>query len=397
MSKPKLHIIMIGLEENMEIADHGERTRMISKILSELDFVESILIIHAPLSIPRRILSAIRRGKRIKDMYPLIQKRLLSSLYRVNEKTLMMNLTSIIPESDTIFCRLDRERLARNIQEDIVHLGFHDPIVWISNPRVVDMAERITARYKIFDAIDDLLKHPQMKRFYPKITRAYKWVDEKADLICFASEKQRDMFPNNKNRIVLPNGVDDIFFQERERIVPDDLNKIPHPIVGYMGVLQDRFDTKLMNTVARRLPHINFVLVGPVSNRKHFKSLQSRNNVYFLGPKSYNSVPDYISCFDVAIIPHVINEFTESMNPLKIYEYLACGKPIVSTPIMGTEPFRNVITIASDPDAFISAISRAIGQNTPEAIANRKKIARQNSFEFAINDFFKTNSFLLGK
>jgi glycosyltransferase involved in cell wall biosynthesis len=240
---------------------------------------------------------------------------------------------------------------------------------------------------RIFDTEDNLLLHPQNRRFYGNIKKGYTWAGNNADIIFLLSDRQRVMYPAHAapRFFIMPNGVDDIFLRKDTR-VPPDINSIKRPQAIYVGVLQERMDVELMERVIRSLPEYSFIFVGPEIVKSYFDPLKSMQNVRFLGFKDYKSMPAYINSADVCIIPHKVNRFTDSQNPLKIYEYLACGKPVVSTSVAGTDDFKGHIYLADDAVSFADSIRRAVAENSGLREKERREAARQNTWDIRIEN-----------
>jgi glycosyltransferase involved in cell wall biosynthesis len=238
----------------------------------------------------------------------------------------------------------------------------------------------------IFDAIDNLLVHPQLKKFHAKVRQSYDWVAAHADLIVVASEKQKEMFPTNENIFVLPNAIDAALLSPEPRACPPDLGALRAPRVGYVGVMQERIDIDLITRVAELLPDHRFVFIGPELTPSYFDALRQKPNVHFLGVKHYGEIPAYLRHCDVSIMPHRVDAFTNSMNPLKIYEYLAAGKPIVSTPVAGTELFGEHVYVAKDAQAFAASIRKAIAENNSTLEESRRRAASAHTWERRVDD-----------
>ena len=384
MSSKRYNLVMLGLEEVLEAIDFGSRSRMMCKHLAESDRVGNILVVYNPISIGRRFAYFLRKVPRLKGLYPVTGGRPWSSTVRLREKVIAQQHTALLPSSMGSLSSWRGRSIADAVRSEIATQRLTDYILIICNPLAFDVARRLSPRYRVFDAIDNMLKHPDKKRFYRRIAAAYSRADRDSDLICIASSNQRKMFPGHRNTCLLPNGIDAAFFRD-DLPRPDDLPESDRPIVGYVGVLQDRFDVELMKQVVTTLERCNFVFIGPVLEAALFADLKSHPNVSFLGLKAYELVPRYIRHFDVCMVPHKVNEFTDSMDPLKLYEYLACGKPVVSTPVNGTESFGNAIYLARDSGAFSGSIERALEEDDDERKARRKQKARERSWTAAID------------
>lgn len=163
--------------------------------------------------------------------------------------------------------------------------------------------------------------------------------------------------------------------------VAPDLVDLSRPIVGYVGQIADKLDFELVEGLARARPGWSFVFIGDVweTRRAQAQALGARANVHFLGRRDYHQLPAYLRAFDVCAMPHRCTPLTRSMDPIKLYDYLATGKPIVSTPIAGVERFRDVVYVGDTPEAFVMGVEEAL-QEPPELPEKRLQYAQQNTW-----------------
>jgi hypothetical protein len=149
---------------------------------------------------------------------------------------------------------------------------------------------------------------------------------------------------------------------------PRELGRLSGPIIGYIGNLSQRLDIPLVRTLARAHRAWQFVFVGSAHGNRSILRLEKEPNVHFVGVKPYAEALRFLEHFDVAVIPHVDNAMTRSMNPLKAYVYCASGVPVVATPVSNLGELADLITIARDVDEFGAAIERALrsGRRQPE-------------------------------
>jgi len=169
--------------------------------------------------------------------------------------------------------------------------------------------------------------------------------------------------------------------------VLDDIKARFDHIVGYSGWINDvRIDTKILDSFTTS-KNIAYVFVGPVSNV--IRDTYSSDNVFFIQAVPYSELPNYIHYFDVAIIPFLINGHTKGNDLLKIHDYHAVGKPVVSTRIGGVDRFENLIYIASDTAAFTDSIRKAIAEDSDEKIRSRQLSAFANSWRSRIKQVKK--------
>jgi glycosyltransferase involved in cell wall biosynthesis len=171
--------------------------------------------------------------------------------------------------------------------------------------------------------------------------------------------------------------------------VAADLLQIPKPIVGYVGFLSSRrLDIKLLEKIAIELNPWSLVLVGPEDEEFEQSKLHTLPNVYFLGSREPEKLPDYIKGFDVAINPQLINDATMGNYPRKIDEYLALGKPTVGSATKAMEYFNEVAYLASNHSDFVELIKTALKTDSAEKQAQRKSCALSHSWENNVNTIY---------
>lgn len=178
-------------------------------------------------------------------------------------------------------------------------------------------------------------------------------------------------------------------FSMKPSYTPIDIAKVHQPIVGYIGAIADWFDMALVYELAKNNPDWNFVLVGDTyySDTSNIMKLE---NVFILGEKQYHELPAYLHAFDVCIIPFIINSLTLATNPVKVYEYLSAGKPVVATPLPELAPMNEYVSLASGLKEFEAAIARGLQENGEEqarARERRRQFAAENTWEHRYKDF----------
>jgi glycosyltransferase involved in cell wall biosynthesis len=161
--------------------------------------------------------------------------------------------------------------------------------------------------------------------------------------------------------------------------VPPELAAIPRPWIGYVGAMADqRIDAALFRAVAARLPEFSFVVVGHTPPR----ALADLPNCHLLGAFPYPRMPEFVTNFDVAVMPHKVDAYNRTANPLKLLQYLAAGCPIVSTPVPNTEDYPGLVRLASTAEEFAAAVATAAREpDDPALRARRQSAAAAASWE----------------
>lgn len=191
---------------------------------------------------------------------------------------------------------------------------------------------------------------------------------------------------HNPNSVYLPNGVDYAPFS-RPTPEPRDLEPVPRPRVGYVGIVKKQLDLRLLAKIAERRADWSLVVVGPMGNlsgkEELFRSLEARPNVHVLGGKPPSELPGYVQHLDVCTLPYEVNDYTRYINPLKMYEYLAAGRPVVGAPLPAIEEFSGPVAIASSADGWIDALEASMRPEatSDDAVEERQSVARRHDWD----------------
>ncbi len=308
-----------------------------------------------------------------------INRGFLSRLYQADEKLYVYSAVCSM-------CASGEKRIYAKINKVAEGLNFENIILWSYLPTFTKYFDEVDAELKIFDAVDDWSEHSGYQKIKQQIINNYEIIDKKADIIFTVSSALKKLFKNNQNVHWIPNGVDARHFAFRkEGIALEDIKNIGRPIIGYVGIVQDRFDVDLLESLLKKNPDKSFVIIGMIWPNSRIEKLKKYSNLFLLGQKKYQDIPAYLKEFSAAIIPHKINKFTRSMNPLKLYEYLAAGKPIISTGVAGLEKFTDLVSVADDYEEFNKKLNDAIAVETLDKVGMRKKIAQENSWSVRAN------------
>lgn len=229
----------------------------------------------------------------------------------------------------------------------------------------------------VYDCMDEWENFPGIKR--PLLEMELELV-RRCDLLVVTGKRLYDKWQAYDRPMVLArNAVDWDFYAERYR--PNTLlADIKHPVIGYYGAIADWFDIELLTEAARKRPDYTFVLLGGVFD-VDVSELKALPNVRILGQQPYETMPQYLYHFDACMIPFKINPITEATDPVKLYEYLSAGKPVVSVALAELEAYREYLYVADYKDDFISQLDRAVAENDPEMTAHRRRFAQQHTWE----------------
>jgi len=274
---------------------------------------------------------------------------------------------------------------SRSVKRATTKLGFTKPIIWAFDFRArpyIGLFDEILSIYHCVDNWHLLLD----KRHYRRITikRLEQSIVESVDLVLTSAQDLKARIEESyaKEGHYVPHGVDFGLFSKGgiEGPLPEDMKRISKPIVGFVGSVGKWVDCKLILEVARTFPEVSVVLIGSILDVSDAVYLKKASNILMLGPKPKGQIPDYIRAFNICLMPFKINEFTRSINPLKYLEYLASGKPLVTTAIQELVSHAALVYLASNEKEFLYGINRALSENDPSLRRNRIDFARNHTW-----------------
>lgn len=245
-----------------------------------------------------------------------------------------------------------------------IHLQSHKGplIAWYYTPMMLPFSRHLEPTVTVFDAMDELSKF----KFAPeKLLDLERELIERADIVFTGGSSLYEAKKDRHSNVhCFPSSVDRVhFLKARARqFDPADQEELPKPRLGFYGVIDERFDTELLAKVAKMRPDWSFVMVGPIVKISE-EDLPKRPNIHYLGSKTYAQLPAYLSGWNVALMPFAMNESTQFISPTKTPEYLAGGKPVVSTPIRDVVRHYGSlegVKIASDAEEFVAACEDAL-------------------------------------
>ncbi len=248
------------------------------------------------------------------------------------------------------------------------------PLLWYYTPMALEHAGHVRSAGVVFDCMDELAAFHGAP---PRIREYERELFRRADVVFTGGQSLHDVKRGQHGNVHLfTSSVDAAHFKRAragDLAVPDDQRRIGRPRLGYFGVIDERIDRDLVARIADSRPDWNVVMVGPVVKIDPAE-LPRRPNVHYLGPKGYDELPAYIAGWDVAIMPFSINDATRYISPTKTLEYLAAGRPVVSTPIRDVvKPYgeAGVVRVAA-AGAFVDAVGEALAEAGSDAAAARQ-------------------------
>jgi UDP-galactopyranose mutase len=287
------------------------------------------------------------------------------------------NLWTLVPHLPAGMPPRHAERALRQLLDDgLEHVHVSSPLLWFYSPMALAFAGHLEAAVTVYDCMDELSAFHGAP---PELSARERDLFARADVVftgghsLYEAKRRAHPFVH-----AFPSSVDAAHFAKARgsgSSEPRAQRDIPRPRIGFFGVVDERMDRDLLARMADAHPEWHVVLLGPVVKIDP-DSLPRRPNLHYLGPSAYGDLPAFIGGWDVAMMPFAENEATRFISPTKTLEYLAAGKPVVSTPIRDiVRPYgeRGLARIgASEGDGFVREVEAALAERgTPAAAARR--------------------------
>lgn len=256
-------------------------------------------------------------------------------------------------------------------------------VLWYYTPMALAWTRHLQPQAVIYDCMDELSAFkgaPQMMR------QREASLFNIADLVFTGGQSLFEVKRRQHRSVHLfSSSVDQTHFAQARNVTEDPLDQasIPHPRLGFFGVIDERMDLELLDGLAVARPDWHFVIIGPIV-KIDSSQLPKHANIHYLGSKSYTELPTYLAGWDVALLPFARNESTEFISPTKTPEYLAAGKPVVSTSIRDVvRPYghQNLVRIADTVEDFVAAAEAAMAEDKGSRIRRVDAFLAQNSWD----------------
>jgi UDP-galactopyranose mutase len=271
------------------------------------------------------------------------------------------------------------------IDDLIQECRIRDYVLWYYTPMAIPFTQHLNPIVTVFDCMDELSAF----KFAPAAIREYEAeLLSRANVVFTGGQSLYEAKRNqHKNIHPFPSSIDAAHFAQARTIIEDPADQagIPHPRLGFFGVIDERMDLALLNQIALARPDWHLVMVGPIVKIDP-ADLPRCSNIHYLGGKDYQELPNYLAGWDVALLPFAVNDSTKFISPTKTPEYLAAGKPVVSTPITDVvRPYgeMNLVHIAQTGAEFVKAIETALNEkdDSAEWLLTVDQFLSQNSWD----------------
>lgn len=361
----KLNLILIPFHDYKKWISEGFRTRdaHLFEHLKKHKAVGKVLVVNRPISVAEMLWKRCNWKTNIgtviheeKD-WRLVEVE--NNIYYID--IFIKDFINVVVEKKAWWnTAFNNEKVIKYINKAVDIINMDNRCLILQSPMSTGVIGKLNEDIVAFDAIDNWLHHPQMCNYKDLLEKNYNLIDKKADVIFTVSESLKSLFTYNRNVNWIANGVEIDYFSEA--INNMDKNKNKKATIGYVGKIQERVDFDLVEECLKEFNDNEFIFLGPIlAEKKRIDKLKAEyKNIKFLGDIHYSDLPKEMKNIDIAIIPHKVNEFTNSMNPLKLYEYLAAGKQVITTEVAGINGISKYVYESKDNEEFIKNIYKAI-------------------------------------
>jgi len=270
-----------------------------------------------------------------------------------------------------------------------IQLFFFKPdFLWLTHPeQYSDIPENFIGKI-VYDCMDNYSEFTNVKEKKDKICLLERNLCNRANVIFTSSYglyNKLAKYTDTKKIRVVKNGTNFELFQEycssnKEKQIPIELSK-DRKNIGYFGGISTWFDIDLVIEISNRFSELDVVLIGPVNNKELIERAETIENLKILGPRKYYDLPNYLYYFDVCIMPFIVNDLIKDVNPVKLYEYLSMGKPVVAPYYDEIKEFNDVVYLAYNHEDFIGKIESSLSEDSNFNKSHRIKYAKENSWD----------------
>ncbi len=284
------------------------------------------------------------------------------------------------------------DRISFNIWFKYIRNHFsisENAVVYISLPywwgNIIDRSTFPTNRI-IYDCIDDCRVYSRNTHIFQIMERSEKKLSREANVIIATAKPLFDKLSNLTNRIhLISNGVDGDKFIKGKYVLPSDIQLLKSPRIGFVGALYHWIDFAVFEKIASKYKESNIILIGPTNSDEVYKLSKKYKNIHYLGPKHYDLIPDYIHSFDVCLNPFKKDNIGHFVNPLKLYEYLILGKPVISSRTKEMENFSDYVYLYDNYDEMYAFIANVFNENQESMKEKRIAYAKSNSWSAKVD------------
>lgn len=305
--------------------------------------------------------SILRKTKFDKNLY------FKTKITKINDNLFIITPSTMLPFPNYYYLRfIFNLKLLRDFKKYLKKLELTEFIIWFNQVEFSSITKNLK-QIKIFDLADDRPYYSILandEKGYKTMLKYVELAFSNSDICMVSAQKIKEKYQKYaKSEIfVIPNGHNIKLNQNTNYEVPEDLKSIEGPIVGFIGTLFHFIDDKLLEYIISKRPNYNFVFVGPIQNNFPINKIKYFKNVYLLGEKLKTEIPNYINSFTVCLNPFKVHEVNDSVSPVKVFEYLALKKHVISTEMysLRKEKISQYIVFAKSYEDYLANLDKLV-------------------------------------
>jgi glycosyltransferase involved in cell wall biosynthesis len=354
-------------------------------VMSRLARRQPVVFVHTAYFLPRRLLQLLRQPDRRART-----AELLGGLRRRGEGPYLLSAWNLVPfgRSRRWAARLNGRVTVARLRRTLRREGLAPAVAWAYDPMGTEVVAGLGARLRVYHCVDDHAAQVTGRR-RAEMERAERDLLTRVDVVFTTARSLGARLARLHPRVhVLGNVADYDHFAtaaDGRAAVPDDLAAVPEPRAVFVGALNElKVDLDLLAGLADAAPDLSVVLVGPLTEagpeaRARLDALTRRPNVHALGGRPYAALPGYLAGARVGLVPYLANRYTAGVFPMKVYEYLAAGVPVVAAGLPELAAADGLVSTAASPDDFVARVREALAAR--DGVAERQAAARAHTWE----------------
>ena len=305
---------------------------------------------------------------------------------RISENVFVFTLLLVPLHRFAVIRKFNEWFISFSVRRVMKGLGMIHPIVWMTIPHMEPVVGRLGEEVVVYYCVDDYSEMPNVdkaaiKKIEGRLLRKSDVVFTTSRALC---EERVLVNPNTHHS---PHAVDFAHFHKAtfpETLIPEDVASLKHPVVGFFGLIEDWMELDALEYAVQTLPDFEFVMIGRVV--VDVSRFDKYLNIRFIGKRPFGDLPGYLKHFDVCISPKKRNNYTKYVNPIKIKEYLAGGKPVVSTWTKEMEYYEGYVHLAKTREEFADFIRKAVKEDGPLERKNREDYVREDTWDRRVEE-----------
>ena len=320
--------------------------------------------------------------------------RWLSGPRQVSERLWVFTLPVVLPffQMFALINALNNRLLAPVLRWALRRIGFKDIVLWACTPHAAGLVGRLGEQFMVYECVDEFSAARGLVRGETVVALERQLLRVADRVIVTHPSLLRSKTVRDRLPVLVPNGADINHFARAGAPGTQPaaaVAALPRPVVGFHGWIQYWIDFDLIAHSARKHPEWSFALIGPVEPLARVDKVRGLTNVHFLGKQPYERMPEFLAGFDVCINPFVLGELADAVSPIKLYEYLASGKPVVSVDMPAAREFSDLIPLVRTPEQFVRALEDVLSRAQNGTIVAEAAVRRQAAAGFSWDGRFQ--------